>query len=103
LHRSAFGTGHVGCLWALGAHNDIEFDLLAISERAQEFIWVISRHGRLMHKYVIAGVRSIDESVSVLHVEPLDCARDGPGDDALPVHVVLVFLGLVLLFHVLTL
>jgi hypothetical protein len=56
--------------------NDVELDFLFVAQTAQIFVRIVLGNCSLMHEDILVGVRTIDEPVSVLHVEPFDFAFD---------------------------
>src|ERR1041385_5036937 len=63
--------GNVAGLRALGAVNDLELHRLAFLERAE----AVALNGRVVHEDVAASV-TLDETVTLGVVEPLDLACD---------------------------
>jgi len=81
LDRLAVRTSHVGRLRALLAGYNVELDLLSVADAAQVLAWVVARNRCLVDKHVLLGVVAVDETVAVLHVEPLHRTYDVCQDD----------------------
>jgi len=76
LNILAVRTGHVGSFQALFSFHNVELNGLAISHTSKIFLGIVLCDGRLMYEDVFFGIVAVDESVTALHVEPLDCASD---------------------------
>jgi hypothetical protein len=70
--RCARWSGHVGGLEALLALHNIKLNLLILTQAALGLVRIVLDYGGLMHKDVLVGVVTIDETVTVLDVEPLN-------------------------------
>ena len=79
--RYSFRSGNVCCFGTVFPSKNVKFDDLAFAERLDGFFGVVFDDCRLVNEYISLGVVSVDESVAVLDIEPLDGSRDFEGDD----------------------
>jgi hypothetical protein len=96
LDGSSIGSSDVGGLGSLGSLDDIEFHLLSISETAKELLRVVVGDGSLVDEDIVIGVTAVDETISLLHIEPLDSSSDSLGQHRLLLSLGLRGFGLVL-------
>jgi hypothetical protein len=83
LDRLTARTGHVRCFGSLLSFDHIEFDFFFVAQTSQILVRVVLGDCRLMYENILVGVQTIDETVSVLDVEPFDLAFHAGGEDFL--------------------
>lgn len=76
LYGAAIGSCDVAGLGSFDSFDDVELDLLAVSQTSQELLRIIIGDGGLMDEDVFIGIVAIDKAVAVLHIEPFDLAGD---------------------------
>lgn len=63
--------------------DDVEKYFFAVTDRSEVFVLVVFGDGGLVNEHVFVGVVSVDETVTVSHVEPFNAASDAVGDHGL--------------------
>lgn len=63
--------------------DDVEKYFFAVSNRSEVFVLVVFGDGSLVNKHIFVGVVSVDETVTVSHVEPFNATGDAVGDHGL--------------------
>ena len=71
----AIGSSHVGRLVALLALNDVKFDFLILSDALLVLFRIVFDDCTLMDEDVFVRVITVDESVAIFDIEPLDYTR----------------------------
>jgi len=61
--------------------NNVEKYFFSIADGSKVFVFVVFGDGGLVNENVFVGVVSVDETVAVSNVEPLDDSGDRGGDD----------------------
>ena len=62
--------------------NNVEKYFFSIADGSKVFVFVVFGDGGLVNENVFVGVVSVDETVAVSNVEPLDDSGDRGGDDS---------------------
>uniref|UniRef100_A0A194AKM4 Uncharacterized protein n=1 Tax=Pinctada fucata TaxID=50426 RepID=A0A194AKM4_PINFU len=76
LNTGSIRSRYIGCLVTLFPLDDIKLHLLSVPDTTKVFPRIILGYGRLMYKYVLLGVITVDKSITALHVEPFHSACD---------------------------